>query len=274
MPDPDASAVLLDVDGTVVDAVANQRRLWAEWADRFGLDRDEVYALALRTRPADTVAGLLPPVHRADALEHFQSLEDDDVDHGEYTAFAGADRLLRGLEAGRWALVTANLRRRVEGRFRRLGLPVTQVIVEAPIGTSAPFQMRCPTSSPLSHNRQSEECKRLLDLPLDGCGARRKVCAPTTRTTTRSSRPHAGALTFVQQRRPTGFKCSRGCSTPVAFLEDSAAGIVRERATGAQSFQVARVVAKTSSASSVPSNQFMRPEIFHLRSTRLMVQRL
>ena len=42
-------------------------------------------------------------------------LEDDDVRDGLYEAFAGAELLLRGLEPDRWALVTANLRRRVDG---------------------------------------------------------------------------------------------------------------------------------------------------------------
>lgn len=124
-------AVLFDVDGTLVDAVANQRRIWAIWSERFGLDGDDVYALALRTRPADTVAAFLPESDRADALEQFHRLEDHDVGVGDYTAFDGAARMLRALEAGRWALVTANLRRRVEGRFRRLGLPVPDVIVDA-----------------------------------------------------------------------------------------------------------------------------------------------
>ncbi|WP_275575850.1 HAD-IA family hydrolase [Microbacterium sp. B35-04] len=50
---------------------------------------------------------------------------------GDYRAFAGAGRLLRDMEAGSWALVTANLRRRVEGRFRRLKLPIPPVIVDA-----------------------------------------------------------------------------------------------------------------------------------------------
>lgn len=126
-----SSAVLFDVDGTLVDAVANQRCIWAAWSERFGLDGDEVYALALRTRPVDTVAQLLPQAHRADALEHFNELEDADVRDGFYTAFHGAERMLRALDAGRCALVTANLRRRVEGRFHRLGLPVPEVIVDA-----------------------------------------------------------------------------------------------------------------------------------------------
>jgi mannitol-1-/sugar-/sorbitol-6-phosphatase len=124
-------AVLFDVDGTLVDAVANQRRIWAQWSERFGLDGDRVYALALRTRPSETVAAYLPERQRADALEQFHRLEDHDVRGGDYTAFDGAAGLLEALEVGRWAIVTANLRRRVEGRFRRLGLPVPDVIVDA-----------------------------------------------------------------------------------------------------------------------------------------------
>lgn len=124
-------AVLFDVDGTLIDAVVNQRRIWAEWSERFALDGDDVYALALRTRPGETVAAFLPENDRADALEQFHRLEDHDVRVGDYTAFDGAARMLDALEVGRWALVTANLRRRVEGRFRRLGLPVPGVIVDA-----------------------------------------------------------------------------------------------------------------------------------------------
>jgi sugar-phosphatase len=124
-------AVLFDVDGTLVDAVANQRRIWARWSESFGLDGDLVYALALRTRPSETVAAFLPELQRAAALEQFHRVEDRDVRGGEYTAFDGAAGLLQALDVGRWAIVTANLRRRVEGRFRRLGLPVPEVIVDA-----------------------------------------------------------------------------------------------------------------------------------------------
>ena len=124
-------AVLFDVDGTLVDAVENQRRIWAEWAAAFGQPADEVYALALRTRPAETVAELLPADVRAAALDRFHRLEDADVLSGDYRAFDGADRMLRALAPGDWALVTSNHRHRVEGRFRRLGLPVPPVIVDA-----------------------------------------------------------------------------------------------------------------------------------------------
>jgi sugar-phosphatase len=123
--------VLFDVDGTLVDAVENQRRIWAVWAAAHGQSVDAVYALALRTRPAETVAELLPADARATALDRFHRLEDTDVASGDYRAFDGADRVLRALAPGDWALVTSNHRHRVEGRFRRLGLPLPTVIVDA-----------------------------------------------------------------------------------------------------------------------------------------------
>lgn len=48
--------VLFDVDGTLIDAVENQRRVWRTWAERYGLDADEVHRVALRTRPLETFA--------------------------------------------------------------------------------------------------------------------------------------------------------------------------------------------------------------------------
>jgi mannitol-1-/sugar-/sorbitol-6-phosphatase len=125
------TAVLFDVDGTLVDAVDNQRGIWAVWAEAYGLDPQPVYDLALRTRPAETVAALLPESEHGSALEQFHRLEDEDVLTGRYTAFDGAGDLLRALEGQEWALVTSNHRHRVEGRFHRLSLPLPSIIVDA-----------------------------------------------------------------------------------------------------------------------------------------------
>jgi beta-phosphoglucomutase-like phosphatase (HAD superfamily) len=38
------TAVLFDVDGTLVDVVANQKRVWAAWARRHNLDADHEQA--------------------------------------------------------------------------------------------------------------------------------------------------------------------------------------------------------------------------------------
>ena len=126
-------AVLLDVDGTLVDAIAGQRRIWGEWAARFGLDPASVYEVALRTRPLDTAAEVLPGHDAAAAVALFDELEDADAAHGQLLAIEGAPALLTGLEASagrRWALVTSNAEHRVARRFARLGLPLPPVIID------------------------------------------------------------------------------------------------------------------------------------------------
>lgn len=123
--------VLFDVDGTLIDAVENQRHVWATWARRYGLDADEVYRVALRTRPLETFTQVAPDQDPQDCLDVLHELEDDDVRYGVYNAFDGASDLLTALPPGTWALVTSNYEHRVRGRFARTGLPVPPLIVDA-----------------------------------------------------------------------------------------------------------------------------------------------
>ncbi|MEU1406279.1 HAD-IA family hydrolase [Streptomyces sp. NPDC005728] len=123
--------ILFDVDGTLIDAVSNQRRVWATWAQRYGLDADEVYRVALRTRPIETFAQVAPDRDPHECLALLHELEDEDVRSGVYTAFDGASELLHALPPESWALVTSNYEHRVRGRFQRTGLPMPGLIVDA-----------------------------------------------------------------------------------------------------------------------------------------------
>ncbi|MEW1635954.1 HAD-IA family hydrolase [Streptomyces sp. NPDC093801] len=123
--------VLFDVDGTLIDAVDNQRLVWRTWAERYGLDPDEVYRVALRTRPMETFSQVAPDQDPRECLAALHELEDEDVRSGSYAAFDGAFELLDALEPGAWALVTSNYEHRVRGRFARTGLPVPKVVVDA-----------------------------------------------------------------------------------------------------------------------------------------------
>ncbi|MFE5613814.1 HAD family hydrolase [Streptomyces sp. NPDC056470] len=123
--------ILFDVDGTLMDAVANQRRVWHTWAARHGLDGEEVYAVALRTRPVETFAAVAPGLDPEACLALLHELEDADVRTGTYSAFAGAAELLAALPPGSWALVTSNYEHRVRGRFERTGLPLPRLVVDA-----------------------------------------------------------------------------------------------------------------------------------------------
>lgn len=123
-------AVLFDVDGTLIDAMAGQRRIWHEWAERFELDPSVVYETALRTRPVETVAELLPGRDPSPLVAAFDRLEDAEAEHGPLHAIDGAALLLSSLEPQTWALVTSNAERRVTARFRRLGLPLPEVVID------------------------------------------------------------------------------------------------------------------------------------------------
>ncbi|WP_053747608.1 HAD-IA family hydrolase [Streptomyces sp. MMG1533] len=123
--------VLFDVDGTLIDAVDNQRRVWGTWAGRYGLDADAVHRVALRTRPMETFAAVAPDQDPGECLTALHELEDEDVRSGVYTAFDGASELLGALPPGAWALVTSNYEHRVRGRFARTGLPVPDLVVDA-----------------------------------------------------------------------------------------------------------------------------------------------
>ncbi|MGX1758635.1 HAD family hydrolase [Streptomyces lydicus] len=123
--------VLFDVDGTLMDAVSNQRQVWRAWAKRYGLDADEVYQAALRMRPMETFAAVSGNLDPHECLAALHELEDEDVRSGAYAAFDGASELLRSLPTESWALVTSNYEHRVRGRFLRTGLPVPRVIVDA-----------------------------------------------------------------------------------------------------------------------------------------------
>jgi sugar-phosphatase len=123
--------VLFDVDGTLIDAVSNQRRVWRTWAQRYGLDPDEVYRVALRTRPMETFEQVAVGQDPRECLDLLHELEDEDVRSGVYEAFDGASELLHGLPPGSWALVTSNYEHRVRGRFLRTGLPLPGLTVDA-----------------------------------------------------------------------------------------------------------------------------------------------
>ncbi|MDP4504257.1 HAD family hydrolase [Nonomuraea turcica] len=123
--------VLFDVDGTLIDAVSNQREVWRAWAERYALDPDDVYRVALRTRPIETFEQVAADRDPQECLATLHELEDEDVRCGVYAPFDGASELLHGLPSGTWALVTSNYEHRVRGRFQRTGLPRPGLIVDA-----------------------------------------------------------------------------------------------------------------------------------------------
>ncbi|WP_225803285.1 HAD family phosphatase [Streptomyces sp. NK15101] len=182
--------VLFDVDGTLMDAVENQRRVWHEWAARYGLDGGEVYATALRTRPVETFAAVVPGVDPDECLALLHALEDEDVRTGTYAAFEGAAELLAGLPADRWALVTSNYEHRVRGRFERTGLSLPGLVVDAAsVAEGKPSPVPYLTAAE-KLGAEPAECLVIEDAP---SGVRSGLDAGMTVWTVNTPAPHPDA---------------------------------------------------------------------------------
>jgi mannitol-1-/sugar-/sorbitol-6-phosphatase len=122
-----AEALLVDLDGTLVDSTAPVRRVWTAFANRHGLDPEYVHRFGQGRPSRESVRLLAPdadPVAEAAALEQGELGDTDGV-----VALPGAAALLAGDR--RLAIVTSCSRALATARLRAAGLPIPKVLVSA-----------------------------------------------------------------------------------------------------------------------------------------------
>ena len=124
-------AVLLDMDGTLVDSDAAVERAWHRWAAEHGV-AVEVLAPILHGSPAATTIRAVRPDldDAAVAVAAQRNLELQYDDLTDIAALPGAARLLRTLdELGLpWAVVTSADRRLATVRLHAAGLPARHLV--------------------------------------------------------------------------------------------------------------------------------------------------
>ena len=126
MADLDAlKAVLLDMDGTLVDSDAAVERAWIIWCEEYSVD--PVSALAVpHGNPAETTIRLLLPRLTDDevaiAAQREHELQYDDL--ADVVATTGAHQLIRTIEGHglAWAVVTSADRRLARARLGAAGI--------------------------------------------------------------------------------------------------------------------------------------------------------
>jgi len=137
----DVDAVLLDMDGTLVDSDAAVERAWAVWAGEQGLDPAAVTALAEGFPAEATVRRLRPDLPEpavAAAAARQDALQAEDV--GDVVAAEGAGRLLAALErlGLPWAVVTSAGRRLARARLGAAGIPAPLVVARDELADGKP----------------------------------------------------------------------------------------------------------------------------------------
>lgn len=125
-------ALLLDMDGTLVDSDAVVERVWRRWAAQHGLDGDSVIKVVHGRQGHTTMATLLPERPMARNLADNQQLlawETADVDG--VVPVPGARALLAALAGLPHALVTSADEALARARMNATGLPMPPVRVTA-----------------------------------------------------------------------------------------------------------------------------------------------
>lgn len=127
-----ARAVLLDMDGTLVDSTAVVERLWLQWAAPHGIDAARVMEVVHGRQGHQSMAIMLPERdHAVNLVENQEMLarETDDVDG--VVAIGGAQELLAALAQHPHAIVTSADVALMTARMDAAGLAVPQLAITA-----------------------------------------------------------------------------------------------------------------------------------------------
>lgn len=155
----ECSAVILDVDGTLVDSTPAVERVWRAWSAEYGIDAETVLRGAHGRRSEDTIRELVHHDQLEGAVRRQQVLELEDL--SDVRALPGALDLIVQLAAHpalRWALATSLNSRLLTARMAAAALPLPATVV---------------TSELVVNGKPDPECYQLagrqLGVPLQEC---------------------------------------------------------------------------------------------------------
>ncbi|MFM9441765.1 HAD-IA family hydrolase [Streptomyces acidiscabies] len=136
----DARALLLDMDGTLVNSDAVVERIWRRWAEAHGLDGDEVMQVVHGRQGHASMAVLLPdrPVEQ-NLADNARMLAQETADMDGVVPIPGAPGFLTALAGVPHALVTSADVPLSTARMAAAGLPLPALRITAEsVGASKP----------------------------------------------------------------------------------------------------------------------------------------
>jgi mannitol-1-/sugar-/sorbitol-6-phosphatase len=127
-----AGALLLDMDGTLVNSDAVVERCWRRWAGRHGLDPAEVLRVVHGRQGHATMAALLPDRPVSENLaENAMMLAEETADLDGVVPVPGAPAFLAALAGRPHALVTSADEALARARMGATGLALPPVLITA-----------------------------------------------------------------------------------------------------------------------------------------------
>src|SRR6218665_292250 len=127
-----ARAVLLDMDGTLVDSTAAVERIWLAWAEPHGLDPQHVLSVIHGRQGHQSMAIMLPERdHAINIAENTAMLANEASDVDGVVAIRGADALLEALIPHPHAIVTSANVALMNARMSAAALTVPPTAVTA-----------------------------------------------------------------------------------------------------------------------------------------------
>src|SRR5262245_61202392 len=99
------SALLFDLDGTLVDSKVCIERHWQRWAAKHALDLEQILRIHAGRRTIETMRIVAPHLDLAQEAAEFGAAEVQDMDG--IVVLAGAVALLTSLPIDRWGIVTS-----------------------------------------------------------------------------------------------------------------------------------------------------------------------
>jgi mannitol-1-/sugar-/sorbitol-6-phosphatase len=126
----DGDALLIDLDGTLVDSHASIAAGWGRWAFRYDVDLTTVLGIMPGRNATAVMREVRPDLAESVLAQEYATLLASEIaDAGSVTAMPGARELLDALPPDRWALVTACTRELAEARMRAAALPLPRVLI-------------------------------------------------------------------------------------------------------------------------------------------------
>ena len=132
-------AVLIDLDGTLMDSAPRILRAWEAWGQRNGIAFETILKVLHGRRTIDTLRLVAPWLQ---AEKEAAVLEADEIsDMQDVRLYPGATELMEKLRGSPQAIVTSGSRRAAEARLKHVGLPLPTILVsgdEIEAGKPAP----------------------------------------------------------------------------------------------------------------------------------------